>query len=56
MNNGETTQPLLYCIINSDAKPGKNYDLIKTHKSNNSIRLNTSGNGTAVDNLSLFTE
>ena len=43
-------------IINSDAKPGKNYGLIKTHKPNYPIRLITSGNGTAVKNLSLFTE
>ena len=43
-------------IINPDAKPGKNYGLIKTHKPNNPIRLITSGNETAVENLSLFTE
>ena len=56
MNNGEITQPLSGCIINSDAKrPGKNYGLIETHKPNNPIRLITSGNGTAVENLSLFT-
>ena len=30
--------------------------MIKTHKPNNPIRLITSGNGTAVKNLSLFTE
>ena len=30
--------------------------MIKTHKPNNPIRLITSGNGTAVENLSLFTE
>ena len=47
---------LLDYIINPDAKPGKNYGLIKTHKPNNPIRLITSGNGTAVENLSLFTE
>ena len=56
MNKGEITQPLLDYIINPDAKPGKNYGLIKTHKTNNPIRLITSGNGTAVENLSLFTE
>ena len=53
MNKGEITQPLLDYIINTDAKPGKNYGLIKTRKP---IRLVTSGNGTAVENLSLFTE
>ena len=43
MNNSEITQPLLDCIINSDAKPGKKFGLIKTHKPNNPIRLITSG-------------
>ena len=56
VNNGEITQLLLDCIINSDAKPGKNYGLIKIHKPNNLIRLFISGNGTAVEHLSLFTE
>ena len=56
VNKGEIAQPLLDYIINPDAKPGKNYGLIKTHKPNNPIRLITSGNGTAVKNLSLFTE
>ena len=53
---GEITQPLVDCILNVNARPGKNYCLIKTHKPNNPIRLITSGNGTAVENLSLFTE
>ena len=56
MNKGEITQPLLGYIINPDAKPGKNYGLIKTHKPNNQIRLITSGNGTAEENSSFFTE
>ena len=55
VNKGEITQPLLDYIINSDAKSGKNYGLIKTHKPNNPIRLITCGNGTAVENLSSFT-
>ena len=56
MEKGEITQPLVDCILNVNARPGKNYGLIKTHKPNNPIRLFTSGNGTAVENLSLFTE
>ena len=56
MNKGEINQLLLDYIINPDTKPGKNYGLIKTHKSNNPIRLITLGNGSAVENLSLFTE
>ena len=53
---GEITQPLVDCILNLNARPGKNYGLIKTYKPNNLIRDLTSGNGTAVENLSLFTE
>ena len=34
VNKGEITQPLLDCILNVRAKPGKNYGLIKTHKPN----------------------
>ena len=56
MVKGKITQLLLDCILNVNARPGKNYGLIKTHKPNNPIRLITSGNGTAVQNLSLFTE
>ena len=56
MGIGEITQPLLYCILNVNPRPGKNYGLIKTYKLNNPIRLITSGNGTAVEHLSLFTE
>ena len=56
VNKGEITQPLLDCILNVRAKPGKNYALIKTHKPNNPIRLITSGNGTVFENLSVFTE
>ena len=56
VNKGEITQPLLDCILNVRAKPGKNYGLIKTHKPNNPIQLITSGKGTVVENLSVFTE
>ena len=56
VEKGEITQSLVDCIINVNARPGNNYGLIKTHKSNNPIRLIASGNGTAVQNLSLFTE
>ena len=56
VEKGEITQPLVDCILNVNARLGKNYGLIKTHKPNSPIRLITSGNGTAVENLSLFTE
>ena len=45
INKGEIAEPLLYCILNSKAKPGTNYGLIKTHKPGNPIRLITSGIG-----------
>ena len=56
INKGEIAEPLLDCILNSKARPGTNYGLIKTHKPGNPIRLITSGTGTAVENLSAFTE
>ena len=56
MEKSKITQPYVDCILNVNARPGKNYGLIKTHKPNNPIRLITSGNGTAVENLSLYTE
>ena len=56
VEKGEITQHLVDCILNVNARPGKNYGLIKTHKPNNPVKLITSVNGTAVENLSLFTE
>ena len=56
INKGEIAEPFLDCILNSKARPGRNYGLIKTHKPGNPIRLITSGIGTAVENLSAFTE
>ena len=56
IKKGEIAEPLLDCIVNSEARPGANYRLIKTHKPGNTIRLITSGIGTAVENLSAFTE
>ena len=44
-------EPLLDCIVDSKARPGANYGLIKSHKPGNPIRLITSGIGTAVENL-----
>ena len=43
-------------VINSNAKPGKAFGTIKTHKQGNPLRLITSCSGTAIDNLSAFTE
>ena len=41
---------------NTNAHPGVNYPLIKTHKVNNPARVITSGCGTPTENLSLFVE
>ena len=41
---------------NRDAKPGKMYGMIKTHKTSNPARVITSGCGTAVENISIFVE
>ena len=56
IKKGEIAEPLLDCILNSEARPGTSYGLIKIHKPGNPIRLITSGIGTAVENLSAFIE
>ena len=43
-------------VINNNAKPGKAFGTIKTHKQGNPLRLITSCCGTAIENLSAFTE
>ena len=43
-------------IVNRKAKPGVAFGNIKTHKKDNPLRLITSCCGTAIENLSAFTE
>ena len=43
-------------IESSHVTPGKMYDLVKTQKVNNPVRVITSGCGTAIENLSIFVE
>ncbi|XP_068690032.1 uncharacterized protein [Montipora foliosa] len=43
-------------VVNNKAKPGKAFGTIKTHKEGNPLRLITSCRGTAIENLSAFTE
>ena len=43
-------------IVNRKAKPGVTFGNIKTHKKDNPLRLITSCCGTAIENLSAFTE
>ena len=43
-------------VVNNKAKPGKAFGTIKTHKDENPLRLITFRCGTAIENLSAFTE
>jgi len=43
-------------VFNENAKPGTAFGNVKTHKNNNPVRLITSCCGTAIENLSAFTE
>ena len=43
-------------VINTDAVPGKNATLYKTHKQGNPVRLLTTGCNSAIENLSRFVE
>ena len=43
-------------VINTDAIPGKNATLYKTHKQGNPVRLLTTGCNSAIENLSRFVE
>ena len=43
-------------VVNNKAKPGKAFGTIKTYKEGNPLRLITSCCGTAIENLSAFTE
>ena len=43
-------------IAKEDARPAKNNPLYKTHKNGIPVRLLTSGNGSATENLSLYVE
>ena len=39
VEKGEITQPLVDCILNGNARPGKNYGLIKPHKPKQSYQI-----------------
>ena len=53
---GEITEDLAGSIANENVKPGKAFGTIKTHKKGNPLRLITSCRGTAIENLSAFTD
>ena len=53
---GEISEEWKNFVINNNAMPGKNSTLYKTHKTDNPVRLLTSGCNTAIENLSKLCE
>ena len=53
---GEINQTVVDFVCNVQAKPGKSYGLIKTHKPCQKLRVITAGTCSAVSNLSAFTD
>ena len=56
LRNGDISPEVADWILNKNAKPGVAFGNIKTHKEGNPLRLITSCCGTAIENLSEFTE
>ena len=56
LHRKEISPEIASWIVNEKAKPGVAFGNIKTHKNNNPLRLITSRCGTAIENLSAFTE
>ncbi|XP_068675647.1 uncharacterized protein [Montipora foliosa] len=53
---GQIDKDIANWVVNNKPKPGKAFGTIKTHKEGNPLRLITSCCGTAIENLSAFTE
>ena len=53
---GQINNQIADWVINKNAKPGKAFRTIKTHKEGSPLRLITSCCGTAIESLSEFTE
>ena len=53
---GQITEEIASWVSNGNAKPGKAFGTIKTQQEGNPLRLITSCCGTAIENLSAFTE
>ena len=53
---GEINQTVVDFVCNVQAKPAKNYGLVKTHKPGQKLRVITAGTCSAVSNLSAFME
>ena len=56
LEKGQINEEIANWVINGNAKPGKAFGTIKTHKQGNPLRLITLCCGTAIENLSAFTE
>ena len=56
LGKGEISTEVAKWVLNKEAKPGVAFGNIKTHKTGNPLRLITSCCGTAIENLSAFTE
>ena len=56
LDKGQISDDIAQWVVNGNAKPGKAFGTIKTHKEGNPLRLITSYCGTAIENLSAFTE
>ena len=56
LQKGQIDQNIANWVVNNKAKPGKAFATITTHKEGNPLRLITSCCGTAIENLSAFTE
>ena len=56
LGKGEISPKVVKWGLNKEARPGVAFGSIKTHKMGNPLRLITSCCGTAIENLSAFTE
>ncbi|XP_068704908.1 uncharacterized protein [Montipora foliosa] len=56
LEKGQINEEIASWVINGSAKPGKAFGTIKTHKEGNPLRLITTCCGTAIENLSAFSE
>jgi hypothetical protein len=56
LRNSQISKEIAEWVVNDEAKPGTAFGNVKTHKPDNPLRLITSCCGTAIENLSAFTE
>ena len=56
ISRNEISKECAKYIVNKNAVPGKSSTLYTTHKSNNPVRLLTTGSNTAIESLSRFIE